>query len=63
MSTEGFEIGLRRTRYNPTTVVSFKHLVIMDVSSLKYFKKQHCQKYLDIIKNIIDLKIGTPSWI
>lgn len=31
-------------------------LVIMDVSQLKYFKEQNCQKYLDIIKNIIDSK-------
>lgn len=30
-------------------------LVIMDVSTLKYFKEQNCLKYLDIIKNIINI--------
>lgn len=29
-------------------------LAIIDVSQMKYFKEQICQKYLDIIKNIID---------
>ena len=35
-------------------------LVIMDVSSLKYFKEQNCKKYLDIITNIISNK-KSPS--
>lgn len=31
-------------------------LVLIDVSQLNYFKERNCQKYLDIIKNIIDTK-------
>ena len=31
-------------------------LCIIDTSSLKYFKEQHCLKYLDIISNIINSK-------
>ena len=32
-------------------------LVIIDASRLNYFKEQHCQKYLDIITKIINLKL------
>lgn len=32
-------------------------LCIIDTSGLKYFKPEKCQKYLDIITNIIDTKI------
>lgn len=32
-------------------------LVIIDSSSLKYFKPKHIQKYLDMILSIIDLKL------
>jgi len=33
-------------------------LVIIDTSSLKYFKPQNAEKYLQIIKNIIDNKLS-----
>lgn len=32
-------------------------LCTIDSSGLKYFKPEKCQKYLDIIKNIIDMKL------
>jgi hypothetical protein len=32
-------------------------MVIMDVSSLKYFKPQNAEKYLNIIKKILDTKL------
>ena len=33
-------------------------LTVIDSSSLNNFKEQDCQKYLDVIKNIIELKMG-----
>lgn len=36
-------------------------LVIIDTSTLKYFKERNCIKYLDIIKNIVDTKVGVAE--
>ena len=33
-------------------------LVIVDTSHLKYFKEANCQKYLDILKKIVDSKLN-----
>ena len=38
-------------------------LCIIDSSSLKYFKPQNAQKYLDIITSIIKLRISSPNAI
>jgi hypothetical protein len=40
-------------------------LCIIDSSKEKYFKESNSYKYLDIIKNIIDLKLksGSQSWL
>jgi hypothetical protein len=32
-------------------------LCVIDTSSIKYFKENNAQKYLDIVKNIIQTKI------
>lgn len=36
-------------------------LMIIDTSSMKYFKEQNCQKYLDIITTIINYKLNLAN--
>jgi hypothetical protein len=50
------QIKTNDSRKYQTCIEHGIELVIMDVSSLKYFKERNCQKYLNIMQNIINIK-------